>query len=165
MEDNVLYHGSTEPVSAPLVHLGRSDLDFGPGFYLTADRSQAERWAHTKASRLNGGRAYLNVFHFNIEEFRKVNCSKLVFDAYDKQWLDFIAASRKGGQPWKGLDWIEGGIANDRVITTVDLYVDGIFTIEQALDRLVSESLRHQVCIANQDIVDIYLNFVESIEL
>ena len=30
-----LYHGSSAKVEAPLVHLGRTDLDFGQGFYLT----------------------------------------------------------------------------------------------------------------------------------
>ena len=32
----ILYHGSDIEVRHPLVHVGRSELDFGPGFYLTA---------------------------------------------------------------------------------------------------------------------------------
>ena len=79
--------------------------------------------------------------------------------------LDFIALSRKGLQPWKGFDWIEGGIANDRVISTVDAYIDGAMTAEKAMGELIKEDLRHQVCILNQEIIDKYLTFVESVEL
>lgn len=39
---------------------------------------------------------------------------------YDIQWLDFIVASRKGQKPWEEYDIIEGGVANDQVIDTVE---------------------------------------------
>lgn len=90
---------------------------------------------------------------------------KKVFKEYSIEWLDFIAASRKGRIPWKDYDWIEGGIANDSVITTVDAYLDGIMSAEIALGRLIKEELRHQVCISNQSIIDQYLSFVKSEEL
>ena len=35
MEKQILYHGSNVIVEHPLVSIGRKDLDFGPGFYLT----------------------------------------------------------------------------------------------------------------------------------
>lgn len=44
------------------------------------------------------------------------------FTAYDKDWLDFIVGNRQGKNPAKDYDYIEGGIANDRVIDTVNLY-------------------------------------------
>ena len=40
-----LYHGSSLSVPAPLTGVGRRELDFGPGFYVTNLREQAERWA------------------------------------------------------------------------------------------------------------------------
>ena len=40
-----LYHGSTLSIEHPLAKVGRADLDFGRGFYLTSLRSQAEQWA------------------------------------------------------------------------------------------------------------------------
>jgi hypothetical protein len=40
-----LYHGSYMAISSPLTGVGRKELDFGPGFYLTCLREQAERWA------------------------------------------------------------------------------------------------------------------------
>ena len=40
-----VYHGATCPVSQPLCSAGRSNLDFGRGFYVTNLREQAVSWA------------------------------------------------------------------------------------------------------------------------
>lgn len=45
MDKQTLYHGSITIVAHPLVNIGRKDLDFGPGFYLTPLYAQAEQWA------------------------------------------------------------------------------------------------------------------------
>ena len=164
--NSILYHGSKSTIDSPLAHVGRSDLDFGPGFYVTNDRQQAIDWANTVASRKPHQRAILNVYHFDNDAFLAESKYQLKqFPEYNIQWLDFIALSRKGQQPWKGLDWIEGGIANDSVISTVDAYIDGTMTAEVAMDRLIKEELRHQVCIANQEIIDRYLVFQESTDV
>lgn len=161
-----LYHGATAIVREPLTNVGRSDLDFGPGFYLTNDREQAVKWAQTKAGRKKGLSAVLNIYSFDLDTFlADQTYHRLVFSSYDIQWLDFIAASRKGQQPWKNLDWIEGGIANDSVISTVDAYVDNSMPAEMAIGKLIKEDLKHQVCISNQLIIDRYLHFREAVEL
>jgi MFS family permease len=56
-------------------------------------------------------------------------------------------------------------IANDKVYTTVDLYMTGIYTKEQALQQLIFQKPNNQICIANQDVLDRHLHFVESIVL
>lgn len=165
MNNNILFHGSTLVVDNPSATIGRSELDFGPGFYLTNDRSQAEKWALTKSSRRNGSSAVVNVYSFDAQSFPESQYRKMVFPAYSLDWLDFVASSRKERAPWSGLDWIEGGIANDSVISTVDAYVDGFITAEQALGQLVSAELRHQICISNQEILDRYLHFQEAVIL
>lgn len=165
-DNHILYHGATIEVREPLTHVGRPELDFGPGFYLTNDKQQAINWANTKAGRKKGLKAVLNVYHFDLESFLpSLDFSMLVFPEYNIEWLDFIAASRKGKQPWNGIDWIEGGIANDSVISTVDAYVDGSMPAEMALGKLIKEDLKHQVCISNQLLVDRYLTFQESIHV
>lgn len=40
-----VYHGSIVDVVKPLVSLGRPNLDFGQGFYLTDLEDLAKRWA------------------------------------------------------------------------------------------------------------------------
>lgn len=67
--NNILYHASIVEVKQPLTHVGRKDLDFGPGFYLTNSREQAERWAKTVASRKQGAKAVVNEYSFNEEAF------------------------------------------------------------------------------------------------
>lgn len=164
--NHILYHGATTIVSEPLSHVGRPDLDFGPGFYLTHDKEQAIKWAETKAGRKKGLEATLNIYDFDIDNFMiDSDFQVLTFQSYNIQWLDFIAASRKGHKPWINLDWIEGGIANDSVISTVDAYVDGAMPAEMAIGKLVKEDLKHQVCISNQLIIDRYLHFREAIKL
>lgn len=166
IDDHILYHGAVMAVPEPLVHIGRSDLDFGQGFYVTNDRDQATKWAFTKAGRKKNLNPFLNIYHFDQERFLADDSHTMkIFPEYNVEWLDFIAYSRKGQLPWQGLDWIEGGIANDRVISTVDAYIDGTMTAEMAMGELVKEGLRHQVCIRSQEIVTKYLTFVESIIL
>ena len=160
-----LYHGSVTAVSNPLTNLGRNDLDFGPGFYMTSLREQAEKWARIKSERHKNNSPTLNVYELDDLGLSDTSYRGLRFESYNKEWLDFVASSRKGKKPWAGYDFIEGGIANDSVITTVDLYVDGLITVEQALDKLINEDLRHQLCILNQSIIDQYLTFKESIDL
>lgn len=38
-----VYHGSTQVVKCPLAGIGRENLDFGKGFYVTGIYAQAER--------------------------------------------------------------------------------------------------------------------------
>lgn len=43
----IVFHGSNMEVATPFVHLGRNNLDFGKGFYVTTLLKQAARWAET----------------------------------------------------------------------------------------------------------------------
>ena len=59
-------------------------------------------------------------------------------------------------------DMVEGGVANDNVIDTVEDYENGIITAEQALGQLKYKAVNHQICILNQAIVDKHLSFISS---
>ena len=108
-----VYHGATCKVEKPLCHIGRDNLDFGKGFYVTDLKEQAVSWA-TRFVNI-GLLQWLNVYNLDIEQVRQqFRC--LRFEAYDKNWLDFIASSRKGLKPWEGYDLIEGGVADDVIV-------------------------------------------------
>jgi len=156
-----LYHGSVIPVPRPLARVGREDIDFGPGFYVTDNLEQASDWARIKASAKDERCPFVSVYSIDIPESYHIN--RLQFYQYSVDWLDFISLSRSGQRPWAGYDWIEGGIANDRVIATVDAYLDGFITAEQALNKLVKESVKNQICLRNQYIIDNFLHYQESI--
>lgn len=42
--------------------------------------------------------------------------------AMDDEGLDFIVDGRNGKRPWNEYDYIEGGVANDRVIFSVKIF-------------------------------------------
>ena len=86
----------------------------------------------------------------------------LQFPVYDISWLDFVVANRQGEDVAEGYDAVEGGVANDQVIDTVEDYEMGRITAEQALDQLRFKKPNHQLCIRNQEIIDKHLHFTGS---
>ncbi len=48
-----------------------------------------------------------------------------IFKAYDLDWLEFIVASRRGQQVADAYDYIEGGVANDRVVDRLTFICSG----------------------------------------
>ena len=85
-----------------------------------------------------------------------------VFDSYDLEWLEYVIDCRRGGEIQKRYDIVEGGVANDNVIDTVEDYENEIITAEQALGQLRYKKVNHQLCILNQEIIDKYLTFNNS---
>ena len=159
----ILYHGGTEAVMHPDCKMGRPDLDFGQGFYVTLLQEQAEGFARRKA-RDRKSKPVISVYEFDYDAAIK-DCAYLNFEFYNEAWLDFVVESRSGLKPWTSYDIVEGGVANDRVIDTVELYTIGILDKASALGRLSEHQPNHQICILNQEILDKYLKFVEVIEL
>ena len=161
-----LYHGSYLRVSQPLAKAGRKNLDFGHGFYLTIIKEQAEAWARIIASRKGRNiKPVVSVFQFDEEKAKADGIRFKVFDAYDIEWLDYVVDCRKGKDVSNDFDAVEGGVANDNVIDTVEDYEKGIITAEQALGQLKYKKVNHQICILNQTVIDNYLKFVESFTL
>ena len=156
----ILFHGSNIVVEKPLVNVGRIELDFGPGFYLTSLREQAERWARRVCVIRRSTSPVISRFTFD-EENLPADMKRLNLNHYDQEWLDFIVASRRGEKVWLGYDIIEGGVANDQVIDTVEDYYSGRITAEQAIGQLRFAKPTHQICISNQEIIDQFLQFVD----
>lgn len=82
------------------------------------------------------------------------------FTAYDAEWVNFIVASRTGKKPWLEYDFIEGGVANDRVVDSIKLFIQGMIPFETTLARLSEHKPNNQICILNQDIIDNHLKFI-----
>lgn len=158
-----LYHGSFISVPTPLVRLGRKKVDFGQGFYLTCLRKQAQSWATTIAERKGrSARPVVSSYFFDYESVRNADYRVKVFETYDMEWLDYVVDCRRGGQMQNWYDLVEGGVANDNVIDTVEDYENGVITAEQALGQLRYKEVNHQICVLNQEIADKYLSFIGS---
>ncbi|MBR4215205.1 MAG: DUF3990 domain-containing protein [Bacteroidales bacterium] len=157
MTDIIVYHGGTEVIDKPLCGIGRKDLDFGQGFYVTDIREQAVSWANNVSLKRQQS-PLLNIYRLQRDEvLKRYRCK--IFTAYDAPWLDFIVANRSGDNVAKQFDLVEGGVANDRIIDTVNLYVSGLMDFNTALSRLAEHRPNNQICILNQDIIDNYLTY------
>ena len=88
----------------------------------------------------------------------------LRFESYDKAWLDFVSKCR-AGEDDTDYDMVVGGIANDRVILTLDRYFAGELSQEEALGLLKYEKPNIQYCIRSEQMLQDCLTFVESIQL
>ena len=134
MSEIIVYHGGTDIVETPICKLGRKNLDFGQGFYVTDIRKQALDWAILIADRRKK-QPVLNRYILKRDKILSEGRCK-IFKAYD---------------------YIEGGVANDRVVDTINLYMLGLMDIDTALGRLSQHQPNNQMCLLSQEITDKYL--------
>lgn len=153
----IVYHGGTDRIEHPLCNAGRANLDFGLGFYVTDMPLQAIEWARKVAAHRHA-RPIVNQYALNRETILSEYRCK-VFTDYDSEWLDFIVSSRLGQKPWMQYDYIEGGVADDRVIDTINLYMAALMERKVALARLSEHRPNNQMCLLSQQLIDKCLIF------
>lgn len=159
-----VYHGGIEIIEQPLVGIGRDNLDFGKGFYVTGVLRQAKIWAQIKSRFYLDAVGVINYYLFDFDDAVAAFRYKK-FEHYDRVWLHFIVDCRHGKNVWKAFDIIEGGVANDRVIDTVENFMAGMIDEDKALGLLAMHKPNNQICILNQEVVDKYLRFEKSIKM
>ena len=156
----ILFHGSDKIIERPMAHFGRNKVDFGQGFYLTNFHEQAVKWAKVVACKKSLDKAFVSEYNFDESRLEALGLRYKKFQAYDMEWLDYVIDCRNGGNLQNQYDVIDGGVANDNVIDTVENYENGIITAEQALGQLQYKKVNHQICIRSQDVLDQLLQFV-----
>lgn len=155
----MLYHTSNCIVDCPDTCHSRKEIDFGPGFYLTSIREQAvnygKRFIRAKEE------AWLNTYEFNND----LTAFKVkIFPHYDEEWLDFVAANRNGDET-EYFDVVIGGIANDKVIRTLEVFFAGLASKEDTLGKLIYEQPNIQYCIRSQQVLKECLRYINSEKL
>ena len=114
-----LYYGSYVAVEHPRIIKGRFTKDFGEGFYCSALKKQAVKWAQRYDTSV--------VSHYEYNESPNLNILK--FEEMTDEWLDFIVACRKG-EP-HDYDIVIGAMANDQIYNYVSDFINGVLTREQ----------------------------------
>ena len=114
-----VYHGSYTSIPLPAVIQGRNTNDFGPGFYCTVIREQAERWAKRYNTPM------VNIYTVRMNTELKIR----EFKEMTEEWLDFIIACRHGNP--HDFDIVIGAMANDQIYNYIADYMDGILTRDQ----------------------------------
>ncbi len=156
----ILFHGSDRPIKRPDVFHSRKEVDFGPGFYVTPLEQQAQNWCKKFLRKGNSG--VVSVYNFDEAALEQYSVKK--FDTYSDEWLDFIAQCRSGNH-FPTYDIIIGGIANDRVFDTVELYFEQLISKSEAIGRLAMQTPNLQICFRRQEILDQFLIFERSFEV
>ena len=145
----ILYHGSYLEISKPdLVH-SRDNVDFGRGFYTIPIYEQAVKWCGKFKRR--GQKGIVSKYKFDMEN--KGGWKILEFDSYSEEWLEFILKCR-GKKDDTDYDIVIGGVANDKVFNTVELYFDGLIDKKEALNRLRYEKPNLQVCFRSNEVLN-----------
>lgn len=149
----ILYHGSSVEVLQPNLKHSRPRVDFGLGFYTTPLHEQAVKWCGKfKRSKKPG-----IITRYTFDEAAYNACNVLKFGSYSEEWLDFILTCRSGNDT-TDYDIVIGGVANDKVFNTVELYFDNLIDKTEALNRLRYEKPNLQICFRTQAVLDKYLH-------
>lgn len=137
----ILFHGSYLEVAEPDLHHSRVNVDFGRGFYVTPLYEQALKWCGKFKRRGKDG--IISRYTFNEE--MEAELKTLKFDSYSEKWLGFILSCRSG-KDTTDYDLVVGGVANDKVFNTVELFFDGLIDKNEAIKRLQYEKPNLQIC-------------------
>ncbi|MBQ1397907.1 MAG: DUF3990 domain-containing protein [Clostridia bacterium] len=155
----ILFHGSYTEVAKPDLLHSRPNVDFGRGFYTTSIYEQAEKWCGR--FRKKGRKGIISVYRLDEAAFGQLDV--LRFESYNEEWLDFILNCRSGCDT-SGYDIVYGGVANDKVFNTVELYLDQLIDKAEALKRLRYEKPNMQLALRTEAALT-YLQFERSIGL
>lgn len=111
----ILYHGTNQDFSEIDIRKSKPNKDFGQGFYLSREYSQAMDMAKTKVEQLETGTP--TVLTYEADESQMEGLRVLRFDDYSEDWAKFILLNRNNSTPMPAHDYdiVIGPIANDRV--------------------------------------------------
>lgn len=150
-----VYHGSYCEVVKPSLDNGRTDADFGIGFYVTPNLAMAEKWAGRKR------KAVINEY---VLDTHKLNAYTF---SLNEEWLDFVIQNRTGGNMGfssNTFDLLIGATADDKLFATIEQYESGFINAETAVHILNCMKVGQQICVRTERGLD-NLHFSRSMEL
>ena len=148
-------------VKEPNLNFSARGKDFGPAFYLTPIKEQAERMALRKKIIMKSNEAIVNIFEWN----EKID--GLIYKNFEKaneEWLDLIVNCRSNPKYKHNYDIVEGKIADDSVGVTVLLFMSNVITKEQTLERIKYQEINSQIAFCSDKALK-ELKFLESYEV
>lgn len=137
----ILYHGSDCDFDEVDLGKSREKRDFGTGFYTTTISVQAEKWAMNKKIRNAGANAYVYVYEAMISDTLLIQR----YDGLSLNWLEMVKRNRQEGGLQHHYDIVIGPVANDDTMLTVNRYIQGIYSAEEAIERLRFSRANDQV--------------------
>jgi len=157
----VLYHGSGVLVERPIYGQGKSENDYGRGFYCTEHLELAKEWACPK--RKDG---FANIYEFPMAEMRVLDLNGP--DMGVMQWLSVLIANRpvrvespiqEEGMAWikdhfavetEGYDVIRGYRADDSYFGFVRSFLENGIDLAQLTRAMRFGNLGEQVMLKSK---------------
>lgn len=136
-----VYHGTDCLFQDIDLRKSLNKRDFGIGFYTTTIVAQAESWARSKKIRNHSKSAYVYVYEAEIQDMLSVH----KHEGLTAEWLEMVKNNRTYGGLQHGYDIVIGPVANDDTMVTVNRFVQGIYTVEEAIRRLSFSQVNDQV--------------------
>lgn len=130
----ILYHGSNIEIETIDLSKSKPNKDFGRGFYLSENETQAKEMANFKSTLL-GGNPVVSRFEFDDTIMNSSGLRIKVFNDYSEEWADFVFANREGLNV-EQYDSVYGPIANDKVGLQIRKLKDGSIDKTEFLNRL-----------------------------
>lgn len=130
----ILYHGSNIEIETIDLSKSKPNKDFGRGFYLSENETQAKEMANFKSTLL-GGNPVVSRFEFDDTIMNSSGLRIKVFNDYSEEWADFVFANREGLNV-EQYDIVYGPIANDKVGLQIRKLKDGSIDKTEFLNRL-----------------------------
>ena len=134
-----LYHGSNIEIDKIDLKKGRLGKDFGRGFYLSEDKTQALKMAQTAVDREETGFPTITTFLFDESLLLIPNTLYVkIFKEYSKEWAQFVFMNRsnKTETQTHDFDVVYGPIANDKVGVQIRRFMMKYIDIEQLVKEL-----------------------------
>ena len=142
-----LYHGSNTAFREIDLSFCRPNKDFGRGFYLTPDRSAADRMAVRTVRRFDG-RPFVMTFEFDDSVLKDVPVKRFAMPS--EEWAMFVMANRRPDAPAEdhnrdnrdGL--VVGPVANDDLALLFRQFALGLVTVEMMVREMRYKQLTVQ---------------------
>lgn len=129
-----LYHGSNIRIEQINLEKSKPNKDFGKGFYLSENETQAMEMASFKSMQL-GGEPVVTEFEFDDRVMNSTHLRIRIFNDYSEEWADFVFANREGNDV-EQYDIVYGPIADDKIGLQIRKLKDGAIDRKEFLTRL-----------------------------
>lgn len=134
-----LYHGSNIEIDKIDLKKGRLGKDFGQGFYLSENKSQALKMAQTAVDREETGYPTVTTYLFDESLLHTHDALNVkIFEGYSKEWAQFVFLNRanKTESQAHDFDVVYGPIANDKVGVQIRRFMMKYIDIDQLVKEL-----------------------------
>jgi hypothetical protein len=148
-----LYHSSKNIINKPDIYHGRSNADFGKGFYLSLDLDFSKKWN-------SGTDSYINIYELDLTNLN------IKYLNQNTEWFNYILNNRQNNDVFKDYDLIIGPISNDTLFDTFGLLTSGYIKDKKALKVLKQGPKYIQVVIKSEKALNNlkFINYINETE-